>query len=234
VSAFSPAFSSAFVPPPRTPGPTIFDPIVTGYDVEGWVMDLLKTWFPTYLSEVERQHGAPAGTWKRPVAWVSSASFDKWPEDQLPAVLVVSHGLAEKPLAEGLAGAYRARWEVILGCIVSARTQRESHTMAMLYIGALRALLVQRPGLDLPLDQMPRPRGVVWNDEDYTVLEYDATRSLAAGAAGFTVEIEGVTSWKAGPTTPDQPIDPDTDPWPPWAVVETVEVELEHEPIGGA
>ena len=35
---------------------SIFGPIVTGGDVESWVMDLLRKWLSTYIAEVERQH----------------------------------------------------------------------------------------------------------------------------------------------------------------------------------
>lgn len=198
---------------------SIFRPIVTGYDVEQVVMALFKRWFGTYLSEVERQHGLVAGSLKRPVGWVIAPSFDKWPEDQLPAVVVVSIGLSETPVKNG-EGRYRAKWDIVAGAVCSARTQQESRLMSMFYVAALGALLVQRQSLD------SAGTGVDWMDEDYTILEFDDERSVAAGAGRFQIEFDNVRSSRAGPGEPDEPLDPDTDPWPPDATVQLVDVDI--------
>lgn len=204
---------------------TLFGRILTGADVEEWCVELARKWAGTYLAEVERQRGIEAGALQRPRAFLRVPTFDKWPEDQLPAVLIVSVGLAEVPLRVG-AGPFRARWQMGLGCICSARTQTESHAMAMLYTAALRALFVQRPSLE------GRARGVVWQDETYEdQLEYDDTRSLSAGIAQFTVEVDDVVTANAGPVTPDQPLDPDTLPWPEDVDVQTTDVQIEREPL---
>ncbi len=209
------------VPPPGYE--TVFARILTGDDVERWVIDTLWTWSGTYLAEVERQHNLAAGALQRPRAWLVAPSWDKWPEDQVPAVVVQSVGLAEPASREGR-GAYRARWQVGVGCIVSARTQAETHRMAQLYVAAHRALLIQRPSLG------GRAEGVVWQDEDYTQLVYDDLRSLGMGAATFSVEVADVTSWGVGPTSPSEPLDPDTAPWPLWPTVQTHEETVEHTP----
>jgi hypothetical protein len=201
---------------------SIFGPIVTGYDLEVWTLQLCRKWFGTYLSEMERQHGLTAGTFKRPLSYTVAPSFDKFPEDQLPAIVLVSAGLAEQPAKQG-DGNMHGRWDLLAGGIVSARRQDEAHAMAQFYCGALRWLLIQRPSLD------GHAQGVVWMDEDYTMLEFDETRSLAAGVARFTVEVENVSNAKAGPLTPEEPLDPDTLPWPPWQTVDDVIVEVEHQ-----
>ena len=206
---------------------TIFERIVTGADVEAWCSELLLTWFGTYLSEVERQRGMTPGTLARPRGLVLANGLDKWPEDQLPALLLVSVGTAEAPLKEG-DGTYRARWDVGAACVCSARTEADSRTQAMLYIAALRALFVQRPSLDGWAD------GTVWTGETYDAeLDYDDLRTLAAGIAAFTVEVRGVTTANAGPVTPEVPIDPDTEAWPPWPEVITPEVEVRNQPLPG-
>jgi hypothetical protein len=200
---------------------TIFGRIVTGDDVEQWCLDCLKKWSPTYLSELERQHGVVAGTYQRVRQWVTAPSMDKWPEDQLPAVLLISVGLAEPPAKRG-DGTYRARWQMGVACIVSAATPEDAHAMGMLYIAAHRTILVQRPSLE------GQAQGIVWQDENYDDLVYDDTRTLAAGSAQFTVEVDGVVTTGAGPLMPSEPHQPTTDPYPPWAKAETVEVEVEH------
>jgi hypothetical protein len=203
--------------------PSIFGPLVGGSDLETWTVELVARWIGTYLSEAERQHGLAAGTLARPRAIVRTTSLDKWPEDQLPAVLVVSVGTMEQPVKGG-DGSFRARWRIALGGLVSARTQEETRTMAMLYGLALRALLIQRPSLD------GHAAGTVWTAETYDDLEYDDGRTLALAVEEFTVEVDGVTLADAGPVTPDDPLDPETDPWPDWPLAEQVEVEVDAVP----
>lgn len=200
---------------------SIFGPIIAASDVEEWCWALLRKWFGTYLAEVERQHGIAEGTLQRPRAFVTAPSFDKWPEDQLPALMLVSVGLAEEPLKTGN-GKVRGRWQIGAACICSARTQAESHRMAGLYGAALYALFEQRPSLD------GHARGVVW--QDYTIdddLEFDDLRSLSGALAAFTVEVDGIVTTGAGPLTPGEPLTPETEPWPAWPLAETVEVAVD-------
>jgi hypothetical protein len=165
---------------------SIFGRIVSGADVEDWTMALLQRWFSTYLAELERQHGVAEGSWQRPRSFVLAPSLDKWPEDQLPAVLLVSVGLEPKPPMGG-DGRYRVRFTLGAACVCSARTQAESHRMSQIYVAALRALLVQRPSLDGHAD------GVDLLDENYDWLEYDDIRTLASGQVIFTVSPLKVT-----------------------------------------
>lgn len=203
---------------------TIFRRIVTGADVEGWCLDLVKRWLSTYLAEVERQHGVPAGTWQRPRAYVVAPSLDKYPEDQLPCILLISVGLAERPLRNG-DGRFRTLWQMGLACVCSAATMAETHRMAHHYGAALYALFNQRPSLDGKAD------GVDWLDYDVgDTIDYDDQRSLAAGIASFTVQVDAAVSAGAGPVTPGDPLTPDTDPWPDWPDAETVDVKVEHHP----
>jgi hypothetical protein len=203
--------------------PSIFGAMVSGGDVEGWVLDLCRSWFGTYLGEAERQAGIPAGTLARPRAYVPAQTFDKWPEDQLPALMVLSPGIAELPLKQG-DGRYRARWLISVGVLCSARTQAETHALAMSYALALRLLLIQRPSLD------GHAAGTVWRSETYNELDYDDQRTLGGGSVEFVVEVEDVATANAGPLTPDEPLDPDTTPWPDWPEVATADVEVEHLP----
>jgi hypothetical protein len=114
------------------------------------------------------------------------------------------------------------RWTIEPGVVCSARTQAESHQLAQLYGAAIHTLILQRPSLD------GHANGVVWLGESYSDLGYDDTRSLYACRCLFTVEVSNVVYSNAGPTLPDVPLDPDTDPWPDWPVAETVEVEVDQ------
>jgi hypothetical protein len=207
---------------------SIFGRIVTGADVEAWTWYTLKRWIGTYLSEVERQAGLVAGTLARPRSFTTAPSLDNWPEDQLPALLVLSPGMNEVPQRRG-DGYYKARWNIAVACVVSASTEHDSRTLAMRYTAALRALLLQRSSLD------GQAQGVAWLSERYDELAYDDVRSLMAGVAEFLIDAESVTNAKAGPTTPDDPLDPDTDPWAAWPTVQSVDIDIENEvpQIGG-
>lgn len=206
---------------------TIFGPIVTGADVEDWIFQVLQRWSCTYLAEVERQHGIEPGSLPDVRAWVPAPSFDFWPEDQVPGVLVVSTGTSERPLKSG-DGSYRARWQIRLGVIVSAATQAQSHKLAKLYLAAHATILLQRPSLE------GRANGVDWLGEEYTQIAFDDIRSIATGEALFTVQVDDVRHADAGPVTPADPRDPCTDPWPPWATATLVDVDVEStlDPLG--
>lgn len=203
-----------------TVAPSIFGPIVSGGDVERWTLELLHTWFSTYLAEVERQHGYTGKDLPRPRGWALGPSFDKWPEDQLPGVLVSSRGTLDPPRRSG-DGSFRARWAIEPGVVCSARTQAEAHDLACLYGAAVRDLLIQRPSLD------GKAIGTVWLGENYDDLGYDDSRSLYACKELFAIEVDEVAYGDAGPVTPDDPLSPDdTVPWPPWQEVTTYEIEV--------
>jgi hypothetical protein len=197
---------------------TIFERIVSGYDVERWVVDVLKRWSATYVAEVERQHGIAAGSLPTIKGWVLAPSFDKWPEDQIPGVLVVSPGLVPPPEKTGY-GVYRARWRIDVGVICSARTQQQSHEQAMLYLAAHKAIVVQKPSLE------GHANGVAWIDESYDALDFDDTRSLYAATASLIVEVDNVLATLAGPAKTDPPTDP-TEAWADWPRVATHDVDV--------
>lgn len=200
--------------------PSIFGRVVAGSDVEEACMGVLKRWTSTYLSEVERQHGLIAGAIPRPRSWTVAPSLDKYPEDQVPALLLISVGL-QPPPSRDAGGVYRARWLMGLGIVFSARTQAESHRIAELYLSALRLTLLQRQSLD-GFDS----DGTDWLDEQYGPDAYDDARSLGWGTAQFTVEVADVATVYAGPTTPDAPLTDATLPWPDDPTVQTVAVEV--------
>jgi hypothetical protein len=199
---------------------TIFGPILGVGDLEDWAVALCRKWFSTYLAETERQHGIEAGTLQRIRGWALGPSFDKWPEDQVPGLLIVSPGALERPRHDG-AGLYRVRWQLDVGVLCSARTQRLSRQQATLYGAAVRDLFLQRPSLE------GHTAGLDWLGDSYDDLDYDDTRSLASARNRFAVEVAGVGQTGAGPVTPDDPLDPDTDPWPLWPIAETVTVEID-------
>lgn len=194
----------------------VFGEILLGSDVEQAVIANLQTWFPTYLAEVERQESLDAQSIPLPRSYDTVNEFRKWPENQLPAVIVVSPGLAEVPLTEG-DGRTRATWVVGIGVVVSARDKRSTGNLAKLYAAVVRALMMQQQSLG------GIGMGSTWRHETYTDIPADDERTLGACQVIFEVECGDVVSQSKG--LPAPPEDPYTDP--DWPTVETADAQVQ-------
>jgi hypothetical protein len=199
-------------------------PIISGRDCELAAISTLQKWISTYLAEAERQTGRTVGSLPRIRAWTTSPDFEKWPEDQLPAVLLISPGLVDPPLADGQ-GFYRVRFSMGLAAIVSTSQMDETAVLAKLYCATLRTCLLQHQSLE------GFAAGVEWIDENYDDLPSIDDRSLGAGKAIFAVEVRNISRRWNGPPTPSDPPTPDTDPIPPDPTVGRVVIEETPIPI---
>lgn len=211
---------------------TIFERILDDGDVEDSVMACLQNWLPTYLSEVERQHNLDEGFYQRPRSWRVRNDMEKWPEEQLPAIIVISTGLADNPVREG-AGKHRAPWSIGIAAVVTSKDHLATRRMAYRYAAAIRAVMVQRQSLDLALDESVR--GVTWIDGRNNELPPENDRTIFASRQVFAVEVGDVVTQGAGPVAPDPKPDPE-EPYDDWPIVpdrEHVENTITKEPIGG-
>lgn len=205
---------------------SVFGTLVAASDVEESVLAQLQTWQRDYLAEVERYHGLTVGTLPLPRSWVISSATERFPEDQLPAVVLASPGLADPPLADG-SGIYTARWQLTIATQVAARGNRLALRLARLYALAWRALLLQQQ--DLPLVVARR---LDWMDERYRLLDTIDDRSTCVSEVELGVEIFDVTQRHAGPLEPL--LGPDAAPGPgspAWPVAVSADVELINVPI---
>jgi hypothetical protein len=196
---------------------SIFDEIKTGTQLELAVIQTLATWMPTYLEEMRLQLSRE-DKFPSPRTYTNRNSFEKFMEDQLPLVIVVSPGLVSRPTAEG-SGRFRAKWQLGTGIIASARNQAESNDLSKVYIAAARAILLQKSSLG------GVSSGMEWVDESYDEITEDVDRSMAAGMALFEVEMESVINRWAGPAVPNPP-DPDDLPGSDWYIAEKVIVTI--------
>lgn len=171
--------------------------------LEAAATSTLQTWLPSYLGEVERKRGLTPGWMARPRTWTTRNDFDKWPEETLPCMLLVSPGLAAEPLKDGN-GRYRSVWFLGIAVIVQARNKNDVELMCGLYTAAIRAAVVQHPSLGGVAE------GVDWVNERYDDLPSTKGRTLAAGQVIFEVEVADVVSAHDGPAAPDP--DPETPP----------------------
>lgn len=186
----------------------LFGRIVSDDQVEDAVMATLKKWVGTELAVIEDQRGLQRGYHQRPVEWQVRNDFDKWPEEALPMVIVLSTGLADEPLKEG-GGRYRVPWAIGVACVVSSTDQASSRRFAYRMGAAIRAALVHNQSLDKALDGTIR--GVTWLDGRNNELPQPEPggRTIWATRQVFQVDVGDVLTANAGPSQP----------WPPDAVV---------------
>lgn len=173
---------------------SVFGDLYGGDQVDAAVIANLTEWMPTYLKEVARQRSI-SETLEPPRSIVAVSEFDRWPEEQLPSIVIVNPGMADSPRNEG--GSYSARWELGIYISVAAATQGETRRNSQLYIAAARGCLMHRRSLTAGM------KGIDWDGESYTAIAVDKRRSLAGASANFTVERENVLTVGAGPTSPD-------------------------------
>lgn len=197
---------------------SVFGDLFGGDQIDAALIDVLETWMPTYLKEMARQRKLKV-SFDRPRSIVAVAEFDRWPEEQLPSIVIVNPGMTGTPLKDG-GGTYRARWAVDICISVSAATQAETRRNSQLYIAAARGCIMQRRSLGHGM------KGIDWGGEEYTLIDADKRRSLAGAKASFVIERENILTVGAGPTDPDVTPQPED-----WQTVETAEATVEKEPI---
>jgi hypothetical protein len=187
---------------------SVFGPIISAFEVEHALATCVRIWIRDYLAEVERQRGLGVERFPRFRSIVASGNAAKWPEDQLPALLIASPGLAETGARRGIEvhgdGGYVARWRVDCVSEVSARGNRHAIMLARLYAAAVRTLIVQQP-LRGPSDPPPWLRRIDWVGERYDLRDWTVDRTRCAGTASFVVECHGVSTRGLGPREPLYP-----------------------------
>lgn len=124
----------------------VFGPIVVASDVEDALTETLKLWLPTYLAEMERLTARAPGDLPEIRSYSKVNRFRRLPQEQLPAAVVVSPGLASAPVVFG-DGKIGAWWRLGVAVVCSGSTAEASNELAKLYGAAIRTLLVQRPDL---------------------------------------------------------------------------------------
>ena len=208
-----PVFEShTFKPDPRS----VFGPIISAFEVEHALANCARIWIRDYLAEVERQRGLEVEGFPRFRSIVASGMPAKWPEDQLPALLISSPGLAESGASRSIQvhgdGGYVARYRVDCTSEVSARGNRQAIMLARFYTAAVRTLIVQQP-LRMASAAPSWLRRVDWTGERYDLRDWTVDRTRCAGTVSFAVEVDGVSTRGLGPRSPIYPpTDPDEPP----------------------
>lgn len=184
----------------------LFGTIVTGKQVRNAVKDHLQAWFPSYIAEVGRADGRDGGALPLFRSFVSVLDMPdgKYVEEQMPSCVIVAPGLIEEPSKHR--GMYIARWAVNVGAVISGQNKENTFDLTELYAAAIRASVVQRPGLG------GFATATDWLGERYDDIPNDMQSTLGAGTVQFLVEVQGVVDARQGPDAPL--VEPILDPGP--------------------
>lgn len=193
----------------------VYGVIWSAKQVENRVIGALEDWLPYYLGEMERVDGYDPDTIERPRGYVRASEFGKWPEDQIPVVLVIT-GEARPTKHED--GRYEATFPVGVAPIVSELEKDGTRDLANTYAAAIRSAVVQHKRLKSTAYPDGIEGHVNWTHEGYTDLAHDDTRTLGAASVIFDVTINNVVTAAAGPRElPSEPPNVDPGDWPPLA-----------------
>lgn len=206
---------------------SIYGQIIDGSQVEDIVTNFLKRWLPQYVAQVADDRGLERDAIPAPKTWANTTEFNLDETTQLPAILIITNGLAERPQRFG-DGSFNAKYVIGIAVVVSAGGDdpaRATSRLAKRYAAALHTLMLQQSALESDL-----VAGVSWDDESYDDVPSEQGRSLASVRAVFTIEIRNVLNANDGPILPDDPPDP-TDPPGTWQTVRDPDSEPPYTPV---
>lgn len=190
-----------------------FPNFLTGRHVESAIIATCVKWGEEWLAEAERQFGLAPHT--LPVLaegqfTTTSATFEKYPEDQLPAALVIAAGLAGKARREA-DRSFTAPVGIGIGFLVSTGHGADANReLASIYSATYCELLLRHPlepafdGTIVKLDE------IIWEDERYGDVPGQREKVLGGSRIIFTFWVKNFRDAHGGP--PDR-TDPRPDPY---------------------
>lgn len=152
------------------------------------------------MEQVSAQHGV--GQLPEIKSWGLSNAYDRWPEQALPALVVVAEGIGRDGTPEQYAGGfYRASWALGVSVTIEHPRADDARKLAHLFAAAVRGALLQRRGLG------SGGRVTKWLDEGYP-MSIKERRTRASAENVFAVAQDEVVNWRLGPKTPEPPTSP--------------------------
>lgn len=200
---------------------SIIGPIISADVVQDAIIAHLKLWLPTYLCEVDEERGLERGITAWPRSWQVVPTFDNTLEQQIPAMLIICPGTAQKPTKEG-DGSYRATYTVGVAALVKGPNQIATNDIAKRYGAAIAAAMLQEKGRI-----HDKLHACGWEGDSYDDIETERERTLSSATVHFSVEFTKVLHERSGPAMPiivpdpyETPKEnPKTETYPPWGVI---------------
>lgn len=189
----------------------VFGRRVYRHQIEEAVVEHLRFWLPTYLRFIERDLDRAPLSLEDPKSWGVTYLLDRWPEQQLPAVVVTSPGQAAAMPKAG-DGRYAGTWAMRAYTVLTAGDtggpdEPISGTpakLAGLYAAAIGLVLAQKPALAAIGGRC------VQISEGYDDTPSKMRRTMSVAHVPFTVQVQDVMRSRLGPDVPYP--DPDIPP----------------------
>lgn len=202
---------------------TTFPHMISGRHVEQAVIETCVKWGEEFVAEAERQFAIPARSVPVPDEGQftsTSETFEKWPEEETPAVLVLAPGLAGVPRKEA-DHSLTAPVAVGLGFLVSTGHGTDANReLAQFYAAAYSELILRMPlqllGVRLGVEF------VEYRDERYTDIPGKRERVLGAARLVFVIGVKNWRSLRGLPPEPDPRPNPYIDPPAEWPTVGSI------------
>lgn len=192
---------------------SVFGSWVSPRHVEKAIIDHCVKWGETFIAEAERQFGIEPRSIPVPQEGQYTTvrdTFEKWPEDQTPCVLIISPGVAGTGRMEAdrtITGAVG----IALGVIASSAFEGAGAETAQIIGVALRQLLLST----VPIEgiQLAEPPELV--QEGYGDIPASGERTMGSSRLGFVFHVKSWAAFGGGPldreTPPDDPYAPPPD-----------------------
>lgn len=172
----------------------------------------------------ELQDRIDAGTIKprqlaTPKSYATVSEYDRFPEQQLPAIIVAAPGMVQQPIRNG-DGYLHGTWTIEVSATVSAPNGKETRQLSQLYLAAIQGAILQRRSLGDPFSAANLMM------VEYADIPNERRRSIIAAVAAFEVSVHEMISTKQGPVSPEPP-----DPIPPtWPIATEINISVQKEP----
>jgi len=161
--------------------------------VENAVEATIREWIGEYTAELRDQYGDLCPELPPIRSYGTRSEAQKWVDDQLPAVVIVSPGVDGEPLVSG-DGWIEAPFRVGVIVFCSGQTEKDTRNRAQGYSAAIRGLLLQKTGLG------GIATSTKWETEDFTPGPTEKGRTFGAAVVEFVFTIACVTNRRMGPT----------------------------------
>jgi hypothetical protein len=192
----------------------VVGPLFSPHLLEESILRKLQRWLPGYLTIACELNGVEEGI-EAITSWgLQDEDDDKWPEQGLPALVVVAGRTIGEPKKHSK-GMYRAVWPISIGVAIAASNGVLARKYAQVYGAAIRGVILQGRS------QGEEGQTAEWLGDEPGIIAVEQRRTIASNANAFAITKDDVVSWRMGSGSDKPPI-PDT--WP-----EVTETDAETE-----